>query len=86
MVLLEERKVGIKDRVFPSLNCGGALLRKIGREKKIWFEYTKDGLCDYGIKNGGQVFLSGTSPFLPQKVNGRGYLDKLFCHIYGVVN
>lgn len=54
--------------------------------KKRRFFSSKDGLCVYGIKSGSQVFPSGTSPFLAQKVNGRGYLDKLFCHIYGVVN
>lgn len=54
--------------------------------KKRRFFYTKDELWVYGIKTGGQVFPPGTSPFLAPKVDRRGYLDKLFCHMYGVVN
>lgn len=45
-----------------------------------------NGAYDYGIKDRGQLNFSGTSSFLGLKVNGRGYLDKLFCHIYGVLN
>ena len=81
-----KRGIGSANGKWTNLKmCGGNATKRIQGERSGYMSCATMEEVENARKWRGQNFRL-LSHLRNQKLNGRGYLDKLICYIYGVVN